>query len=165
MSFLTPLFLFGLAAAAIPVAIHLIRREKPQRIMFSTLRFLKSTTRKLVLFQQIQQWLLLLMRAALIILLVLAFARPLLHQTPMAELLSDDPQSVVILIDRSLSMRAGERFARAREEALHALSELESADEAAVVGFASAPMEVEPLAMQPARLRDFIDGMSVAAGG
>ena len=77
MTFLTPLFLFGLLAAAIPIAIHLIRKEKPPKLVFSTLRFLKNTTKKLVLFQKIQQWLLLLLRAALVALLVFAFARPL----------------------------------------------------------------------------------------
>jgi hypothetical protein len=51
MSFLAPLFLFGLLAAAIPLAIHLIRREHPPKVAFSSLRFMKQITCKLVLFQ------------------------------------------------------------------------------------------------------------------
>src|SRR5690606_7681614 len=121
MGFLTPLFLLGLLAAAIPVAIHLIRRENPPKVMLGTLRFMKQTTKKLILFQQIQQWLLLLLRAALICLLVLAFARPLFYQGSMARLIDAEPKAVAILLDTSLSMRAGERFERAKEEALDIL--------------------------------------------
>ncbi len=65
--------------------------------MFSTIRFLKKTSKKLILFQHIQQWLLLLLRSVVIALLVMAFARPLIDQT-MARLLDADPQSAVILL-------------------------------------------------------------------
>jgi len=79
MVLLAPLFLLGPLAASIPLAIHLIRRNKPPKLRFSTLRFLKQTSRKLVLFQQLQQLLLLALRVGLIALLVLAFARPLFN--------------------------------------------------------------------------------------
>ena len=91
MVFLTPIFLTGLLAALIPIAIHLIRREKPPKLMFSTIRFLKKTSKKLILFQHIQQWLLLLLRSVVIILLVLAFARPLVDQS-VARLLDANPK-------------------------------------------------------------------------
>ena len=134
MVFLSPLFLIGLLAAAIPIAIHLIRKEKPPKLMFSTIRFLKKTSKKLVLFQQIQQWLLLLLRAALIALLVFAFARPLFNQS-ISRLLDTAPQSVVILLDNSMSMAYGERFENAKEAAIDVLNELSAGDEAAVVLF------------------------------
>ena len=51
MVFLSPLFLFGLLAAALPIAIHLIRKEKPPKMMFSTIRFLKKTSKKLILLR------------------------------------------------------------------------------------------------------------------
>lgn len=134
MVFLSPLFLFGLFAALIPIAIHLIRKEKPPKLMFGTIRFLKKTSKKLVLFQQIQQWLLLLLRAALIALLVFAFARPLINQT-MARLLDADPASVVLLLDNSMSMRYGQRFDTARDQALEIIRNLRAGDEAALVIF------------------------------
>src|SRR5690606_3563032 len=137
MAFLTPLFLFGLLAAALPVAIHLIRKEKPPRVVFSSIRFLKNTSRKLILFQQIQQWLLLLLRAAVICLLVFAFARPL-FDSRLSSLVAADPQSVVILVDVSMSMQYGDRFERASDEALSVLSGLNVGDEVAVVAFANA---------------------------
>lgn len=160
MGFLTPLFLLGLLAAAIPVAIHLIRRENPPKVMFGTLRFMKQTTKKLILFQQIQQWFLLLMRAALICLLVLAFARPLFYQGGMARLIDAEPRSVAILLDTSLSMRFGDRFERAKEQALEVLNELNAGDEAAVLTFADGTLSVRELSSDIDGLRSFINGLA-----
>lgn len=159
MSFLAPLFLFGLLAVAIPVAIHLIRREKPPRVNFSSIRFLKQTTKKLVLFQQIQQWLLLAIRTLLIALIVFAFARPLFYQTPMANLMDSEPQSLVLLIDSSLSMQYGEQFERARSEAERHIARLNPADEVAVISFSQAPRQVRDLSSDHAAMTGFLDGM------
>ncbi len=134
MVFLTPLFLLGLLAAAIPIAIHLIRREKPPKLMFSTIRFLKKTSKKLVLFQQLQQILLLILRSAVIALLVIAFARPLIDQS-VARLMDADPQSAVILLDLSMSMNYADTFARAKEEALNVIRDRRAGDEVALIGF------------------------------
>ncbi len=144
MVFLSPLFLLGLFAALIPIAIHLIRKEKPPKLMFGTIRFLKKTSKKLILFQQIQQWLLLLLRGALIALLVFAFARPLINQT-MARILDADPASVVILLDNSMSMRYGNRFADARQEALDVVNGLNAGDEVALVIFSAGLDSVQEL--------------------
>ncbi|MBL4820999.1 MAG: BatA domain-containing protein [Gammaproteobacteria bacterium] len=144
MVLLSPVFLFGLIAALIPIGIHLIRKEKPPKVMFSTIRFLKKTSKKLVLFQQIQQWLLLLLRASLIALLVFAFARPLINQS-MARLLDADPASVVLLLDNSLSMHYGERFINAREAAIDILNDLDPGDEVALVLFSNAVESVQEL--------------------
>ena len=134
MVFLTPIFLLGLLAAMIPIAIHLIRREKPPKVMFSTIRFLKKTSKKLILFQHLSQILLLLLRSAVIVLLVMAFARPLINQS-MARLLDADPQSAVILLDLSMSMRYGDNFGHAKEEAIVLLDQMSQGDEVALVGF------------------------------
>ena len=42
MSFLNPFFLFGLAAAAIPILIHLFTRRRPRERPFSSLEFLSE---------------------------------------------------------------------------------------------------------------------------
>ena len=39
MSFLNPLFLIGLAAAAIPIIIHLFTRRRPREVRFPSLEF------------------------------------------------------------------------------------------------------------------------------
>lgn len=121
-------------AALIPIAIHLIRKEKPPKLLFSSIRFLKKTSKKLILFQQIQQWLLLLLRSAVIALLVMAFARPLVDQS-VARLLDADPKSVVILLDVSMSMRYGDSFDQAKQAVLDIIDDLATGDEVALVIF------------------------------
>ena len=132
MVFLAPLLLFGLLAALIPIAIHLIRRERPPKVVFGSIRFLKNTPKKLILFQHIQQWVLLLLRALLISLLVFAFARPLLNQS-LAKLLEADPQSSVLVVDSTLSMRYPGVFDEAMDAAREFLERLGPGDEAAIV--------------------------------
>jgi len=164
MVFLTPLFLIGLLAAAIPVAIHLIRREKPPKLMFSTIRFLKKTSRKLVLFQRLRQILLLLLRSAVIALLVIAFARPLIDQS-VARLLDADPQSAVVLLDLSMSMRYEDTFERAREEAFDILNRMTDGGEVALIGFSDAAEIVRELSTDIDSIRGVIAGLDGAGFG
>ncbi|MGB7218873.1 MAG: BatA domain-containing protein, partial [Vicinamibacterales bacterium] len=76
MSFLTPLFLAGLGAIAIPILIHLIQRERKRVVQFPSLMFLQRIPYHSVRRRRIRHWLLLAMRVTAIALLVLAFARP-----------------------------------------------------------------------------------------
>ncbi|PCJ25324.1 MAG: hypothetical protein COA96_07570 [SAR86 cluster bacterium] len=164
MVFLTPFFLLGLLAALIPIAIHLIRKEKPPKLMFSTIRFLKKTSKKLILFQHIQQWLLLLLRSALIALLVFAFARPLFDQT-VARLLDADPMSVVIMLDISMSMRYGDGFEEAKQAALDVIDDLTSGDEVALIGFSSSADIVRELSTDLDAVRSTVSDISEAGFG
>ena len=59
MSFVSPWYLLGLLGIGIPLAIHLIRRQRAERVVLPTMRFLKRAPKKLVYFQRFQQWLLL----------------------------------------------------------------------------------------------------------
>ncbi len=158
MSFLSPLFLFGLLAAAIPIAIHLIRKEKPPKMLFGTLRFLKNTSKKLILFQQIQQWLLLLLRAAVISLLVFAFARPL-FDSAIAGLVDAEPESAVILLDVSMSMRYGERNVLARTAARDLLAGMSAGDEVGIVAFGGSAVSVRELSTDLDGARAFLDAL------
>ena len=155
MVFLTPLFLFGILAAAIPIAIHLIRREKPPKVMFSTIRFLKKTSKKLVLFQHLQQILLLLLRSLVIVLVVLAFARPLINQS-VARLLDADPQSAVIMLDLSMSMQYEGTFDRAKSEALDLVNGMAVGDEVALIAFSDGAQIVRELSLDLDSVRSTI---------
>jgi len=158
MVFLTPLFLLGLLAALIPIAIHLIRKEKPPKVMFSTIRFLKKTSKKLILFQHIQQWLLLLLRSAVIALLVFAFARPLFDPA-VARLLDADPMSAVIMLDVSMSMHYEDNFDRAKQEALDILDGMTSGDEVALISFSNAATMVRELSTDIDSVRSLINSL------
>ena len=159
MVFLAPLFLFGLLAALIPIAIHLIRRERPPKVVFGSIRFLKNTPKKLILFQHLQQWALLLLRALLISLLVFAFARPLLNQS-LAKLLDADPQSAVLVIDTTLSMRYRGVFAAALAEANDFMDNLGPGDEVAIVVLGERATVLTDFTDEPAALRRALDSLT-----
>src|SRR4030088_211331 len=84
MAFLTPFFLVGLGAIALPVLIHLIQRERKRVIEFPSLMFVRRIPYQSVRRRRIRHWALLLMRAAAIALIVAAFARPFLRQGTVA---------------------------------------------------------------------------------
>ena len=81
MSFLTPLFLAGLAALAIPVFIHLIQREKKNVVSFPSLMFLQRIPYQSIRRRRIHNWWLLLVRLAALLLVVAAFARPFVRRS------------------------------------------------------------------------------------
>src|SRR4030095_4876848 len=78
MSFLTPFFLVGLAAIAVPVLVHLIQRERKRVIEFPSLMLVRRIPYQSGRRRRIRHWALLLMRAAAVLLTVMAFARPFL---------------------------------------------------------------------------------------
>jgi hypothetical protein len=43
MNFLYPLFLAGIAAVAVPIVLHLVRRRTRDHVTFSSLMFLRTT--------------------------------------------------------------------------------------------------------------------------
>ena len=78
IGFLHPWALVGLAAAAIPVLLHLLARREPPTVVFPAVRYLITTTREHQRRLKLQHLLLLLLRTLLIVALVLAAAGPTL---------------------------------------------------------------------------------------
>ena len=164
MVFLTPLLLLGLFAVLIPVAIHLIRRERPPKVVFGSIRFLKNTPKKLILFQRLQQWLLLALRALVVALLVIAFARPLLNQS-LARLLDAEPQSAVLVLDATMSMRYDNIFAAAKERAEEFVDALSQSDEAAIVVLTDSAQVLVELTSDKASLVRALDSLAEPSFG
>ena len=81
MTFLNPFVLFGLAAAAIPILLHLLNLRKLKTIDFSTLRFLKELQKTSIRKLKAQQIILLILRTLIVIFSVLAFSRPTIKST------------------------------------------------------------------------------------
>ena len=113
MSFLTPLFLAGLAGIAIPVIIHLIQKERKNVVAFPSLMFLRRIPYQSVNRRRIRNWPLLLLRVAALAIIVMAFARPFLKRDAFAAAAAGGAREVVILLDRSYSIGYGDRWARA----------------------------------------------------
>ncbi len=78
MLFLSPLFLFGLLAAALPIILHFTLRGRAPRLPFSHVRFLQRAFVHRDRRRRLRELILLALRVAAIVLLALAFARPFL---------------------------------------------------------------------------------------
>jgi hypothetical protein len=132
MTFLNPFVLFGLAAAAIPILIHLFNIRKLRTIEFSTLSFLKELNKNKIRKIKIRQWLLLILRTLLILVIVLAFSRPALKGN-FGSAGSRAKSTLVILLDNSASMslsnEQGKFLSQAQAHALKVVSLLQENDE------------------------------------
>jgi hypothetical protein len=87
--------------------------------------------------RKIRNWLLLLVRAAALGLLVVAFARPLLTDVDLAAGTVLGPREVVVLLDRSYSMSVGDRWSRAVAAVRDGVGGLEPVDRASLILFDS----------------------------
>ena len=76
LSFLTPLFLAGLAALGVPILVRLVHKERREATPFPSLMFLRRTPYQHSRRQRIRDWLLFALRALAFLFLVAAFARP-----------------------------------------------------------------------------------------
>ncbi len=128
MQFLNPWFLFGSLAILGPILVHLIRKDESKKILFSSLMFVTRLPKKSLRRQSLRHLLLLALRAAALMLLVLAFARPFFVSKAAAPLRASRDRSVVVLLDESFSMQSAGRFGRAREQALKLIDGLSSRD-------------------------------------
>ncbi len=135
LTFLAPLFLAGAAAIVIPIVIHLTHRERRDAIPFPSLMFLRKVPFRTVKRQRIRHWTLFLLRVGAILLVVAAFARPLLDNASLATVTLGTAREIVLLIDRSYSMAYGDRWSRATTAAHTTIDGLEPDDRATVVFF------------------------------
>ena len=76
MSFLYPAFLVGALAMAVPIVLHLLRRDVAPDVPFSAVRLLQKSPVEQSRRRQLKDLLLLAARVAALLLLALAFARP-----------------------------------------------------------------------------------------
>ena len=144
MAFLSPIFLLGALAAALPVLVHLVRRTRAVKMQFPSLMFLRRIEQKTVRRRRLRNLLLLALRSAALLLLALAFARP--YFTGASKVSAAGGQSnSVILIDASYSMRYGNVFDRARQAARNVIGEAPSGEQFAIVQFARSYDVLMPL--------------------
>jgi hypothetical protein len=148
MIFLNPLFLFGLAAAAIPIVIHLLNLRKIRTIEFSTLTFLKELERTQIRKIKLRQLLLLILRTLLIVFIVLSFARPALRGTG-GFIGGDARTSAAIIFDNSASMgtydERGNMYRQAIDRAIDIVDVMRDGDEITVLRQSDLPDATTPM--------------------
>ena len=131
MLFLSPLFLIGSAAAAIPLVLHLLKREPEPRVRFAAVRWLEQAPVEDTEKRHLRELLLLALRMAVLTLLALAFARPFFPAGS-----AGASAITMIAIDTSYSMSAPGRIERARQLAKEALARVPAGDLVGLVAFA-----------------------------
>ena len=104
MIFLNSLLALGALAFTVPLAIHLLFRNRFEIIDWGAMRFLESVVRVNRRRLQLRNILLLILRCAIPILLALCLARPIL--TGWQSLPGDEPVSMVMALDVSDSLAA-----------------------------------------------------------
>ena len=140
MTFLNPLVLLGLTAAAIPVILHLLNLRKLKTVDFSTLRFIKELQKTSIRNLKTQQIILLILRTLIVICCVLAFSRPTIESS-IPVIGSHAKTSIIVILDNTLSMdvsdAGGNRFAKAKAIAGQIASAMKEGDELSFIPLSS----------------------------
>jgi len=129
---LAPAFLVGLLGIALPLWLHRFARDTDDRRRYASLMLMEAAEVQRSRKRQLKYWLLLLLRLALLVAVVLAFAGPLLPWKRATGAAGQATLQVVVL-DTSASMRAGGAFDRARAAATGILDGVRGNDQAMLV--------------------------------
>jgi len=160
MGFLTPWFLAGAAAVGLPVWLHLLRKHRTTPLPFSSLMFFERRTQSSIKHRRLRYLLLFALRAALILLLALAFAHPYIQQHLLPQ--SRTNEVTVVAIDNSLSMGANGRLAQAKQEAKSVISGLRPGQRAEVLAFGSRVQAMSEVTDDHTPLNAGIDSIEVS---
>lgn len=118
MSFVHPWAIWvGVAAAGLPLVIHLLTRPRPVRMPLSTLRFVHEAIKQRRARHRLRDLLILGLRTLAVLLLALAVARPQSRQQPPPPGQHQGSVVRVVVVDTSQSMAATERAVQAIERA------------------------------------------------
>ncbi|MCY3714718.1 MAG: BatA domain-containing protein [Gemmatimonadetes bacterium] len=151
MTFLNALMLFGLVAVAVPIILHLFHRQRVSTVDFSSVIFIRDHHMQRSRALRLRELLLLLLRTLIVLLLVLAFARPVIEGLAGALLGSSVEQRSVfaIILDNSYSMGAGRYgdtpFNAARTEAERIVDAMQQGDEGLIILTAAPPEALPPV--------------------
>ena len=100
-----PIFLLGLLAVGIPIAIHLLQLRRYKKVYFSNVDALQEIQNENRKQHRLRQWLVLAMRILAVVFVVLAFCRPTIpaKETPT----QSGGTAVSVYLDNSYSMECG----------------------------------------------------------
>jgi hypothetical protein len=119
MGLFAPWFLAAMAGLALPLYLHLLKRQTTEPKPVSSLMLYESRTQASTRHRRLRYFLLLSLRLLWLLLLIVAFANPFVNRNA-AALASN--RLVLLVVDNSFSMRAGTRLTDAKDAALSVLS-------------------------------------------
>lgn len=160
----------ALAAAAaatglIPILLHWFNRRRYRRRPWAAMMFLRAAHERSVTRLWLERWLILLLRVAVIILLGLAVARPIFPASRFVPLPATRSHRIIV-IDDSLSMRAGDaqgrsRFERARRAVEGLLHSHPATDAVSLVSLANpARAVIRHASYDPRFVRERLDSLA-----
>src|ERR1700728_3291094 len=160
MGFLAAWFLGGLAALSVPVFVHLLQKHVTIPRPVSSLMFFERGTQSSTRHRKLRYLLLFALRFALLLLVVFAFANPFIRRT------NADANSrlLLIVLDNSFSMRAGTRFADARQQALALLAAKPHAQLAQIVALGGQVQILTQPIDDETQLRAALEGIEAGDG-
>ncbi|MDA1053616.1 MAG: BatA and WFA domain-containing protein [Planctomycetota bacterium] len=109
--------MLGLAAVGLPFAVHWLTKPRPVRMPLSTLRFVLEAVRQHRARHRLRDFIVLALRAAAVLLVALAIARPKLGDEPLVSDSQSGSAIRVVVLDVSQSMAALDRGVEAIERA------------------------------------------------
>ncbi|QDV64165.1 BatA domain-containing protein [Crateriforma conspicua] len=165
MTFINALLAWGALAFTIPLAIHLFFRHRFRTIDWGSMWLLDSVIQQNRRRLRWTNWLLLLLRCLIPILLAAAMARPLLHALRVAP--GQLAQTLVLVLDDSQSMNAVDddgvsRFQKARNQAFELVSDLTRNDE--VILLQSGDLTAPPSIIAPIAAADQLRQLAPGTG-
>ncbi len=127
LSFLSPWFLLGALAVALPVVLHLRKQDTAPAHAFAAIRFLRRAPVEARRPRQLRDLLLLALRVLALALLAAAFARPYVR--------GEDAVGgvTIVAVDASFSMGAPGRMQKAKDAALRAIGAAPGGDRLALI--------------------------------
>ncbi|HEX2854385.1 MAG TPA: BatA domain-containing protein [Opitutaceae bacterium] len=140
MNWLFPGFLAGAAAIALPILLHLLRRQPRRTIVFPSLRFLAAAQRQTERQHRLRRFIVLLLRCAALALLAAAFARPFLGSNA-----GGGGRAVVVVVDHSFSLQSKGRWEKLRTWAKKEIGPLREGDKLGIMLAGPRPVWLAPL--------------------
>ena len=135
MSFMNIALIGGAAAAAIPILVHFISKSRHRELKWGAMHLIEITIKAQQRRLRFENWLLMLLRCAIPILLALCMARPVLKGSTI--LWSDEKASLLVLLDNSYSLdfkgAGGTNFDKARDATVKIVKQLKRGSDVNVI--------------------------------
>ena len=169
LTFLHPIALTGLSAAALPFLIHLLNRKKLARIPFSDLTFLKEFQKERMRRIRLRQILALMLRTLAVFFVMLALARPALKGALSDVVGTRANTAMAVLVDVSYSMGfrtdQGKVLDRAKERILDMSELIGEGDEVFLIPFARFPKVPDASMRDPALWNEAVKELTTSWEG
>jgi hypothetical protein len=146
LGFANPALTWGLAAASVPIILHLLNRRKFREVPWAAMKFLLAAVRKNSRRVRIEQWILLAVRTLVIVAVVTAMAKPFLEGLGAVPVIAGQRTHRVLVLDGSLSMGYadddGTRFDRAKALAARLVRDARRGDAISLIVMGDPPRVV-----------------------